>query len=286
MILRVKAYLELIRPPNSLMSGLGAVLAIVAFLDYNVSWDHLLILLIAFTTGFTLTASSMIINDIVDVEVDKVNKPWKPLPRGEASAKTALITATTLTTLGVLVNTITNNYKLIITTLIYTTTGITYNYLRKHWWSHTLVAFSTTGPIIYGYIASNQPQHKLQLAVTFTLIVFLATLGREILKAIQDYRGDLERGYSTIATKYGLNTALKTMITTGLLATTLAITSTIIINTGILYKTLITITTIIYMQSLIEAYKNNTKPKILEKSRKKTLIAMSIGLIAFWLSGI
>ena len=282
----IKAYLELTRPPNSLMSGLGAVLTIVVFLDYSVSWDHVLLLLVAFTTGFTLTAGSMIINDVVDVEVDKLNKPWKPLPRGEASAKTALVLAALTTTLGVLVNITTSNYKLTITALIYALAGITYSFLRKYWWSHTLVAFSTTGPIVYGYIASNQPLHKIQLAALFTLIVFLATLGREILKAVQDYRGDLERGYFTVATKYGVNTAIKVMLTTGLLATLLAVVSTIVLNTGVFYKTLILITAILYTHSLIEAYKNNKKLEILEKSRKKTLVAMNIGLLAFWLSGL
>jgi geranylgeranylglycerol-phosphate geranylgeranyltransferase len=281
--LTLRAYVELTRPLNSLLSGLGAVLATLAFTDYEISAHSTLVLIVAFTTGFTLTACSMIINDLLDIEVDRVNKPWKPLPRGEASPRIAKILAVTLGSLGVLVNLTAQNPLLVATALAYCTIGVLYSYMRKHWWSHTLVAASTTGPIIYGYIAANHPPSKLELAVLFSTVVYAATMGREILKSIQDYRGDTMRGYATIATKFGVNRALKAMITAGLLASLLALTSTILLRTSTAYKALILVTVIVYTHSLLRAYRDPT-PQELEKARRRTLIAMSTGLLAFWLS--
>ncbi len=267
------------------MSGIGATLATLVYLDYRVSWSHTILLVIGFLTGFTLTACAMIVNDLVDVEVDKVNKPWRPLPRGAISTKRALILALILGVLGVLVNTVIYNILLVLVALIYGILGVIYSFMRKYWWSHILVALSTTGPVVYGYVAAGIPFSKLELAVFFSLIVFFATIGREILKAVQDYRGDAERGYSTLATKYGVETALRAMLVTGFTASLLAAISVVMLKTSLFYKTLILITAILYTHSLLRAYKKPT-PLVLEESRKKTLLAMSLGLLAFWLSGL
>lgn len=281
----LRAYIELTRPPNSLLSGAGAVLATLAFANYQVPAQGLRVLIVAFTTGFALTACSMIINDVVDIEVDRVNKPWKPLPRGAAKPRTAKILALVLGVLGVLVNLAAQNQLLLATALVYCAIGVLYSYLRRHWWSHTLVAASTTGPVVYGYIAANHPPSKLELAVLFTLVVYAATMGREILKSVQDYRGDSERGYATIATKYGVNTALKAMITTGLATSLLALATIVILEASTAYKALIIITVVLYSHSLLRAYTKPT-PRELERARRRTLVAMTTGLLALWLSSL
>ena len=285
LVVGVKPYFELIRPPNCAMSGVGAVLATLVYLEYRVLWSHVVLLVVGFLTGFALTACAMIVNDLVDIEVDRVNKPWRPLPRGAVSTRRALALALALGVLGVLVNTATRNALLVLVALIYGVLGVAYSFMRRHWWSHTLVALSTTGPVVYGYVAASTPLSKLELAALFSLVVFFATMGREILKAVQDYRGDAERGYSTLATKYGVETALRAMLATGLTASLLAAISTAVLRTGLLYKTLILVTALLYTHSLLRAYKNPT-PLVLEESRKRTLLAMSLGLLAFWLSGL
>ena len=43
-----------------------------------------------FITGFSISSYSMIINDVYDIEIDKVNQPKRPLPKQLISVNFAL----------------------------------------------------------------------------------------------------------------------------------------------------------------------------------------------------
>ncbi|MEM4913418.1 MAG: geranylgeranylglycerol-phosphate geranylgeranyltransferase [Desulfurococcaceae archaeon] len=275
-----KYYVAMTRPVNSALSGAGALFAVMVYSNYSVTSTPLL--LCAFTTGYFLTASAMLINDVVDLEVDRVNKPWKPLPSGKASPRTALALAVLLFIAGVLCNLAVSIWTLLVA-LTYGSIGVLYSYLRKHWWSSKLVAFSTTGPVIYGYTVAGFPTDTRVFTVIFALSIFLVTLGREVLKSIQDYRGDLVKGYKTIATVYGLNTAYRAMLLVGVLGALLALSTTALQVVSTPYKALISLAAVVYVSSIARAYINRETTQ-LEKQRKRTLHAMVIGTVAFWLS--
>lgn len=274
-----RAYIELIRVPNSILSGIGAVFSILVFSYYYLKP---LETVIGFLTGFLLTASSMIINDIVDLEVDKMNKPWKPIPRGDVNPEEARIASFILAITGNALNTLLGT-RAIIVTLVYTAIGIGYSYTRRYTWSHALVALSTTGPIVYGYIVAGAKPDDLSFTILFATTMFTVNLAREFLKAIQDIQGDKTRGYKTIATTLGAERASKAMLTTGIIAIVIAIT-TIILEVSNLYRALITTAAIVYIHSIIKAYKHRAETEKLEKYRKRTLGAMFIGIIALLLS--
>lgn len=277
-----KPYLTMLRPVNSILSAIGAVFAVLVYGCYSV--DDPFLITCAFITGFTLTGAAMLVNDIVDLEVDRVNKPWKPLPSGKASPKVALRLAVILFTTGVICNLLASP-QLVIVAAVYGVIGIGYSFLRRHWWSSILVAISTTGPIVYGYVAMNTPTSDKFFTSMFITTIFLVTLGREILKSIQDYKGDLEKGYKTIATVHGLNTAKKAMLAVGLGGVTIGLSTALIPGVSTAYKAVITLAATIYTHSIVKSY-HKTKPEDLEKYRKKTLQAMTMGTLAFWLSKI
>lgn len=281
-MLSIRGYLELIRIPNSVLSGLGAVFSLLVYTYYHV--ENTVLIPVAFLTGFLVTGASMIINDVVDLEVDRLNKPWKPLPRGDASPGTSMKIAWLFLVVAVVLNAVVNLFTTI-TTIFYGFIGASYSYLRRKWWSHILVALSTTGPIVYGYVAAGLPVNDLYFTILFTIVIFTVTLGREFLKAIQDIEGDSKQGYKTIATVHGLEKASKTMLATGLTGGVLGL-ATLATNTSIFYKVFITIAAVVYIYSVIQAYRNKNTREKLEKPRKNTLLAMYIGTIAFWLSKI
>lgn len=268
--------MEIVRVPNCVLSGLGAVFSILVYTGYTIYYDYLIV---GFLTGFLITASSMIVNDIVDIEVDKLNKPWKPIPRGDITQRKAWMLAVFTLSLALLLNYLLGIKALTIAS-IYTIIGLSYNFLRKQWWSHFLVALSTTGPIVYGYVVAGAPRNDLPFTIVFTVIIVLVTLGREFMKAIQDIEGDRKQGYATVATILSEEEASKVMLLTGVMGSAIGLYS-ITMETSTAYKVLITIAAVFYATSIIIAHRNNNK---LEKSRKNTLIAMYIGMIAFWLS--
>lgn len=275
----LRAYLELVRLPNSILSGLGALFSILVYSGYSA---NPLVLSIGFITGFLLTGASMVVNDVVDLEVDKVNKPWKPLPRGDASVQSSLVLAVVMVAVALALNTYLGTPALLVS-VVYCALGISYSFMRKYWWSHVLVATSTTGPVVYGYVVTGAPRRDLYFTTVFTAVVVAVNLGREFLKALQDYEGDLAKGYKTIATRLGVEKALRAMLVTGVVGSALAL-YTLALSVSLAYKALIAVAAALYAYSVLAAYKHSSRREVLENSRKKTLIAMFIGTVAFWLS--
>lgn len=59
-------------------------------IGHNIYFEHLPLLLLAIITGITCNIYIVGINQIEDVELDKINKPFLPLASGELSAESAL----------------------------------------------------------------------------------------------------------------------------------------------------------------------------------------------------
>ncbi len=275
-----REYIVLTRPINSSMTGIGIVFAVLVYSGWNPDPFHLFI---GFLTGYFGSAAAMVVNDVVDYSVDRVNKPWKPIPAGKVDVVRAKYFSIVLLLLTIIVN-ISMGSIVLVVVAIYSLTAYIYSFLRKHWWSQLIVPFSTTSPIIYGYVLTGMPRQYLSLAVMFSITIYLASLGREIVKAIQDREGDNKYGYVTIPLKYGLEASRKTILLTGILSSITAYLTGLLGETSILYYILITITVAIYLYHVVKIYGSIDDKTLLEKTRKNMLKAMMIGLIAFLLS--
>ena len=84
---KTTGFLQLIRPLNCTMMAFAVVVgaALVAPLNFTVN------LLLGVVTAFSLTAASMVINDYYDREIDAINEPNRPIPRGSVKPKEALV---------------------------------------------------------------------------------------------------------------------------------------------------------------------------------------------------
>lgn len=275
-------YCRMMRLPNSLMSGFGAVFMLLMFRYYDFSGVGFVRLLAGFVTGFTITSASMLVNDVVDLEVDRVNKPWKPLPSGKASPRISLNLALVLVVVGVLLNLVINIYVALVAA-VYAVLGLGYSFLRRHWWSQLVVAASTTGPIIYGYIAAEAPPSDTVVVAGLSLTIFIVTLGREVLKAIQDIEGDRIQGYETIPLKTGVEASSKLLVVTGITGPLTGVLTGLLTGSSILYKILITVAGVLYFYSMTKAYRFLGIKEKLEEARRETLVEMLIGLLGFWL---
>nr|CAA29551.1 unnamed protein product [Desulfurococcus mucosus] len=275
-------YFSMMRIPNSLMSGVGAVFMSLMFSNYCVDCLGVVRLAAGFATGFTVTAASMLVNDVVDLGVDRVNKPWKPLPSGRASPRVALALSIFLPLIALAVN-LSVDKGLALVTVVYSALGLGYSFLRKHWWSQLIVAASTTGPIAYGYVAAGSPSSSIHVALGLSITIFVVTLGREVLKAMQDVEGDRLHGYSTIPLKLGVEESAKLLVFAGIAGPAAGITTGVIAGSGIVYKAVISVAGGLYLYSMVKAYRKPREKNVLEEARKETLLEMMLGLVAFWM---
>ncbi|NSL76451.1 MAG: UbiA family prenyltransferase, partial [Thaumarchaeota archaeon] len=126
------ALLSLIRPINSFMIGLAVIVGI-AIGSPDMLFSRLSIY--GFITGFSISSYSMIINDVYDIEIDKVNQPERPLPKQLISVNSALSLSLILLLIGftssLLISMHLDSYYHIIITVIFSFLSWFYNIWGK-----------------------------------------------------------------------------------------------------------------------------------------------------------
>jgi geranylgeranylglycerol-phosphate geranylgeranyltransferase len=157
---------------------------------------------LGFTSSFLLTASSFVLNDYLDVEVDRVNCPDRPIPAGLVSERSALLYGIILAVTGSVLPMLLGPYPFVIALL---------TFLLSVWYSlsgkqtgllgNMTVAFCVAQPFPYGAIISTG---SLNITVVMIfLLTFLSNAGREVANGIADAEGDATKNVRSVAIIYG-----------------------------------------------------------------------------------
>jgi len=281
---KLPAYLEIIRVPNSIMMG-AAVLVGIIISDpgYLLHGESLLKVAFGFLTGFFLTASSMVLNDYVDREIDAINEPERPIPSGKIHPNEAFIYGIALGILGLFFSVWTGIYTFILASLTFLI-AILYNFRLKKFGllGNMCVAYTVSVPLLYGSLLSNSLSGKILL---YSAMIFLSIVGREITKGISDIEGDSRKGVKTLAVRYGEKIASYAALSFFIAAVLLSFIPPMIGMANLWYTALVTITdallVLLSLQLVREPTRHNAK-----KVKNRVLVAMAIGLAAFALSSV
>ena len=190
----------LMRPINCLITFLSLwVGAIVAGKIYF-SWR----ILIAAISASAITGFGNIVNDIFDVQIDSINKPFRPLIQGIISKKDATIAAVVLAAMGLFLSIFVAENALVVTfTAIILLMIYTPFFKGSIFLGNILIAFVSSLVFVYGGMAVD---HMFG-AVILSIYAFFFHLGREIVKDIQDRYADIARGQRTGAALDNAKTA-------------------------------------------------------------------------------
>ena len=269
------ALLSLIRPINSFMIGLAVVVGI-AIGSPDMLFSRLTIY--GFITGFSISSYSMIINDIYDIEIDKVNQPERPLAKQIISINSALSLSLILLLIGLTSSLIISYYNIIITA-IFSFLSWFYNIWGKKQGiiGNSIVASSMSIPFIFGGIMTGNVS---LLFWSISLIAFLSGMGREIIKTIADVEGDKIKGIKSVSIQFGSRNAM--LIACGFIIISILISFIpVYLNLiQIYYIPLLILTDLILIYSVFLLSKNYSKSESL-KVKKYILYAMLFGLITF-----
>ena len=209
--MRFKDALEICRPINDVMGSLTVVIGILNT-RVGVSPDKLLInIIFGIITYFFLAASGMIINDIYDVEIDKINRPERPIPSGRISLEQAKKLFVGTYAFGSLLSLIHGLVFLQnITNFIIATFFGFIGWIYAKWGKKSgfigniIVSLSFSIGLIYGAVLNG---HVPIFILYFYLTASSLLLSREIIKGCEDIEGDKEFGVKTLAIKVGIKTA-------------------------------------------------------------------------------
>lgn len=195
MLNEIKGLYKISRPFTTLTGGLAVLLG--GYVAGTGAWDKVILAILA---TWCITAAANAWNDYRDIEIDKINQPKRPLPAGLVSPRSVLIFSLVMTAVSVLLAAFINVPAFIIA-LASASMLYLYSWRLKSTvlMGNAIVATISAMSAIFGGIAAGNPRPSLWLA----LIIASAIMGREVLKTLADYEGDLRQRCRTIATVWG-----------------------------------------------------------------------------------
>lgn len=195
------AILKISRPVNFLIAFASGMVAVFLCTVGNYPWFTGLI--VGLSSAITGTAGN-IINDIYDIEIDRINRPDRPLPSGVLSIREAYILYIAFVFFAIWLSSRINVSSIIIVSLSNVIIFLYSAYLKRiPLLGNIVVAFFTGFVFIYGGIAVNNWEYGVIPAVFAFIINFI----REILKDIEDMDGDTKNQVFTFPAKFGVGSA-------------------------------------------------------------------------------
>jgi 4-hydroxybenzoate polyprenyltransferase len=220
-----KAYLKLIRPLNLLI--MACMLLLVRYAIFvpvfrqngleglMPDWQFLLLLIATVIIG----AGGYVINDLLDIEIDRINKPGKQLIGNQITEQAGNRLHVNLTAIGIVIGLVFSylckNIYLGVLFVIIPTALFYYSYKYKYLpvLGNLVVALLAAMVVfIYWlfefYNLKSQPDifieasllfpRLIRFVLAFALFAFMTTFIREIIKDVQDMEGDRRYGCRTL----------------------------------------------------------------------------------------
>jgi geranylgeranylglycerol-phosphate geranylgeranyltransferase len=196
-----KGYILLTRPFNLAIAFLsifmgGAVTGTV---------QPLVKLLLACFSATCITAGANAVNDYFDIDIDRINKPERPLPSGLVGPKAAHRFSILCFIIGVLLGSLIDAACLSIafmsSVLLY---FYSYRLKRTMVWGNLAVALVSGMAFVFGGLAVG----RIREAAVVGTFAFLFHLAREMIKDAEDVEGDRALGLRTLPIVRGVHATL------------------------------------------------------------------------------
>jgi geranylgeranylglycerol-phosphate geranylgeranyltransferase len=276
----VHPYLRLVRAGNLGVSFVGTLVGGLAALGHgwNIPGSAWQLLALAAASTTCVTAGGNVLNDLLDRDSDRINHPSRPLVTGEirpGSARTLAIGlfvgSAVLVVPVVLAAPI---VALILAVALGALLGYEFRWKSEGFAGNLLVAFLTAAVFLYGGAAVG----AVELVLPFAGMAFLATLSREVIKDMEDARGDVDR--RTLPRTRGMAAA-------GLVARS-AVVAAVLLSpvplltflsgrpvAGIIYLAIVAVADVVFLLSVLWL------PERLHREQTLSKGAMTIALLAF-----
>jgi len=203
---KIKYYFQIIRPINFIITFASIFVAGIICSGVKVFWVNVIL---ASLSGGLVGAAGNVINDIYDFEIDKINRPQRPLPSGNLSKNRALYFYYLVNIIALIIATQINIFSFFI--VIISEISIFFYSLKLKkipLLGNFVVSFFTGFAFIFGGASVNNIDNSLIPAVFALLINFI----REIVKDIEDIKGDTKESVITFPAIYGAKLSVKIIV--------------------------------------------------------------------------
>lgn len=213
MVSRVLVSFEITRPHNMLAAGLCVAAGYRVAGGYDASTALSGAVVAALVTG-----AGNIINDFYDLDIDRVNKPRRPLPSQRLTARWALLLYALLSVVALGAAVAVLPIPVAALVLVWQVALFAYAARLKRVFvlGNVVVAAITSSAFVAGAMLAHNPGAA---AIPFA-IAFVFVLSREMVKGAEDVEGDLANGVETLAVVLGME---RTVVVAAVMMLTLAI---------------------------------------------------------------
>lgn len=265
------AYLEIIRPVNCIIAFASVLVGAWIGKDIMFSPQLLLTAMIL----FLIYAFGNIVNDLFDIEIDKINRPERPLPSGKVKKRNVTVLAIFFFVIAVTFS-ISLGAAVFLLVLAISIVSFLYDiHFKKTVLGNAIVSLITGLGFILGGIVVGNP--ACIFPFVFSLFIHMP---REIVKDIIDIKGD--RLYGVVSLPILLGTK-KSLNLGALFLTVLCVVLPLPFIMRILHLRYMLILLIgaypLLIHTIITFLKNPEK-NILRKSSTVLKVSMAIGLVA------
>lgn len=200
---KIFLFLLLTRPLNLLITALVTFVAIL--ISANILPDSSTIFL-AISITVSVAASGNVINDFFDIEIDKINRPDRPLPSGRLVDREVLVFYFLLNILSlVLASFLPQSAFSVVLLSLFLLFIYSYKFKGDLLIGNIVVAFCTGLVFIFGSIISG----NIVKGIMPGIFAFLINLIRELVKDIIDVEGDIKQSLKTFPIVFGVKKTKK-----------------------------------------------------------------------------
>ncbi|MCF7808188.1 MAG: geranylgeranylglycerol-phosphate geranylgeranyltransferase [Candidatus Marinimicrobia bacterium] len=191
------AFIRILRPLNLFQAAL-AVLLTTAILGQLQDINSLILLMLSV---ILINGAGNVINDIYDIDIDRINRPDRPLPSGQMKLSTARVYMFNLFTVGVFCAALISLTTFYIAALVATPLLVAYSFKLKRLplIGNLVVSFMLGLAFIYVGSAFG----KISSTLVMAALAFGFTLIRELVKDLEDMEGDQESDAKTLPLVWG-----------------------------------------------------------------------------------
>jgi geranylgeranylglycerol-phosphate geranylgeranyltransferase len=196
--------------PEDHIDFLITVSAVAVIANGSLNLPHLGRLLLAFLFSFFIVGGTIVLNQYFDIDVDKINRPHRPIPSGRIKPRTVFAFAVGAYALSLLTSILLGPVYVAIS-LVAIFASIIYSHPSHLVRKKSVIAQVTIINIGYTVLAFligwcvYRPVSEIPW--WFLVFLFVSDIGGVFAKDYRDLAGDKEHGYRTLPTMFGLRKA-------------------------------------------------------------------------------
>jgi geranylgeranylglycerol-phosphate geranylgeranyltransferase len=198
----MNSYLELLRPYNGILAVLGIIIGSIVAGSFAAI--NTVVIVLAAVVSFLVNGAGNAINDYFDYKIDQVNRPKRPIPSGRVKRNSVAVYFILLIAVSLVLSYyVSVNFFYI--ALINSVVSLVYSWKLKGTplIGNIAVSWLAASTFIAAALISYTFQSVPMAVMILASMAFLGSLGREIVKDVEDVKGDKEFSAKTLAVVAG-----------------------------------------------------------------------------------